>query len=245
MKRQYLGDAKDSFKWDYHDFLTTALACRRLDVVCMLTPDDGSGHGQTDPDRFPGRAEVIGFCADLRRLRSIEAAADLPRITGAEYRLHLHGADRYFDGRDRSAYFRAVARRQVRQVILIDADNGFEPTRSCTVKHVAYDDVRGLLDAVHPETVISVFQHHRRRRFPEDFAQIRDRLGPVPAVAVYWQMLMFVAVSRSAHAIAAVANANTDYARMRPVRALGRPAFADTSPRPPSSPRPHSAADTV
>ena len=27
MKRQYLGDSKDSFKWDYHPFLVDALGC--------------------------------------------------------------------------------------------------------------------------------------------------------------------------------------------------------------------------
>lgn len=30
MKRQYLGDAKDAFKWDYHDYLVSELNCPAL-----------------------------------------------------------------------------------------------------------------------------------------------------------------------------------------------------------------------
>jgi hypothetical protein len=55
MKRQYLGDSKDSFKWDYHDFMTRTLGFHYFQVVWMMTPDDKGSHGQTVPERFPAR----------------------------------------------------------------------------------------------------------------------------------------------------------------------------------------------
>lgn len=41
MKLQYLGDSKDSFKWDYHHFLVDALGYRHFQIVWMMTTDNG------------------------------------------------------------------------------------------------------------------------------------------------------------------------------------------------------------
>ncbi len=229
MKRQYLGDAKDSFKWDYHDFLTSTLGYPRLDVVWMLTPDDGTGQGQIEPSRFPARPEVLRFCEALRRHRRLRQAGTLPAVTGAAYAIRLHGGERFFRDDGREAYFSATIEPDTPQLILLDPDNGFEPKRRGE-KHVAYQDVRHMLQRAHPETVVSVFQHHRRRRFSEDFADIGARLQPLYTTAIHWHALMFVAVSRSRRAIEAVATANAAYARRCPVKALGGACGSDMSP---------------
>ena len=57
MKRQYLGDSKDCFKWDYHDHLMSAHGCKILTILLMMTPDDKSNDGKTKPDLFPARTE--------------------------------------------------------------------------------------------------------------------------------------------------------------------------------------------
>jgi len=62
MKLQYLGDSKDSFKWDYHDYLTDALGYNLLNILLMITPDDETNEGKTNPDWFPARKEIIDFC---------------------------------------------------------------------------------------------------------------------------------------------------------------------------------------
>ncbi len=41
MKRQYLGDSRDSFKWDYHHHLVPALGAKELQIVWIMTPDEG------------------------------------------------------------------------------------------------------------------------------------------------------------------------------------------------------------
>jgi len=43
MKLQYLGDSKDSFKWDYHDFLARGLGYSKFTIALMMTPDDDDG----------------------------------------------------------------------------------------------------------------------------------------------------------------------------------------------------------
>jgi hypothetical protein len=54
MKRQYLGDSKDCFKWDYHDYLMSALGYKILNILLMMTPDDKSNDGKTKPDKRMG-----------------------------------------------------------------------------------------------------------------------------------------------------------------------------------------------
>ena len=62
-------------------------------------------------------------------------------------------------------------------LVFLDPDNGFEPQRSCTDKHVRYGEVSRVIEQLSADSVVSVFQHFRRVPFPEDFARIRRRLG--------------------------------------------------------------------
>ena len=59
MKLQYLGDSKDSFKWDYHDFLVSELEYPLLNIALMMTLDDGGNDGKTHPSLSPARDEII------------------------------------------------------------------------------------------------------------------------------------------------------------------------------------------
>ncbi len=219
MKRQYLGDSKDSFKWDYHDFLAAALGLPRLHVALMLTPDDGGTDGRSDPARFPARAPVLDFCRDLRARRDIGRITGLPERTGAPYRLTLHRGESLFTGTDRTGYFSGFDG-DGGALVFLDPDNGFEPERSCSDKHVRYGEVARVLEQLSEDSVVSVFQHFRRVSFPDDFARIRHRLGAIHSTAVCWHSLMFVAAGRSERAIRRVAAANRDYARRHPVRVL-------------------------
>jgi hypothetical protein len=105
-------------------------------------------------------------------------------------------------------------------VIFLDPDNGFEPERSSSERHVRYADLDRLIKAMPPETVVTVFQHHRRKKFSEDFARIRERLIGGYSCAIYWQSLMFVCLSRSEKVIARVGAINLEYAQHRPTNIL-------------------------
>jgi len=71
MKLQYLRDSKDSFKWDYHDFLVNELRYPLFNIALMMTPDDGGSDERSHPSLFSARKEVIEFCHHLREHRSI------------------------------------------------------------------------------------------------------------------------------------------------------------------------------
>ena len=221
MKRQYLGDSKDSFKWDYHHYLVSALGYDKLSIAWMLTPDDPSGHGQTEPTLFPARPEILALCQRLRSTRQPSLLTGLPATTGARYAVSLHKPDEDFSHDNRNAYFKGLPHAGVDQVLLLDPDNGFEPASRASEKHVLYSDVDGILDAVSPGSVVSVFQTQRRfRTFPDVFGEIRSRLRRGHATAVHWHSLMFVAVSLSSEAIGRVREVNRGYAGARGVVAL-------------------------
>ncbi len=82
MKLQYLGDSKDSFKWDYHDYVTNALGFKVLNILLMMTDDDNTNEGKTKPDWFPARSEIIQFCHELREERAISKIMSLPTKLG-------------------------------------------------------------------------------------------------------------------------------------------------------------------
>ena len=108
MKLQYLGDSKDSFKWDYHDFLVTELKYPLLNMALMMTPDDGGSDGKSHPSLFPARTEVIEFCNHLRLHRAISSIKVLPEKTGASYLVELHQSSNYITNCNRTEYFSGI-----------------------------------------------------------------------------------------------------------------------------------------
>jgi hypothetical protein len=219
MKLQYLGDSKDSFKWDYHDYLISALGFPTLTVVLMLTADDSSNDGGTHPELFPARRSVVDLCRVLREQRNVELIRSLPLVTGSNYSVELHNGPMHLTNRNREQYFSGFSAEE-NQVVFLDPDNGFEPHKSRSEKHVLYADVDSVLKETSDATVISVFQHSRRLPFQTDYGRIRERILTGHSTALYWRSLMFVAIARTREAIERVEAINRQYAESHPVRLL-------------------------
>jgi hypothetical protein len=219
MKRQYLGDSKDSFKWDYHDYLTSALGYPRLNIILMLTPDDHSRDGKTHPELFPARKTVISFCHNLRKERNLQLLRGLPDATSGLYVVDLHNPDTYYSCQNAREYFSGLPIGG-KCLYFLDPDNGFEPETTRNEKHVLYSDVAGILEHISEESVISVFQHFRRIPFEKDFDRIRQRLACIHVTGVYWHSLMFVAIAKTRQTIEKVIAANHEYSQRYPVKAL-------------------------
>jgi hypothetical protein len=219
MKLQYLGDSKDSFKWDYHDYLTSALEYPRLNIIPMLTPDDRSNNGKTRPELYSAKESIIDFCQRLRKEENLNLLQKLPNSTLASYRVDLHKPDTYFTNQKREKYFSEISAEE-KCLFFLDPDNGFEPRRSRTKKHVLYSDIEFILNQINEESIISVFQHFRRIPFDKDFAQIKAHFPSNHIAAVYWHFLMFVTIAKTKETIKKVIYANCQYAKKYPVRVL-------------------------
>ncbi len=219
MKLQYLGDSKDSFKWDYHDYLAQELSYPFLNIALMMTPDDESNDGKSHPSLFPAKSKRVEFCQHLREKRSIEAVRRLPETTGSSYTVKFHNESTFITNQNRMQYFSGFSA-DVNQLLFLDPDNGFEPEKSYSKKHVLYSDIASLLGQISDDSVISIFQHFRRKSFVEDFARIKERLYGGDATAIYWHSLMFVAIGKSQKVIAQVGEANKKYSSTYPVKVI-------------------------
>ena len=219
MKIQYLGDSKDSFKWDYLDYLTAGLDYPLLNVALMLTPDDNSNHGKTHPDLFRSRETILYFCQDLKKHRNIQLIKQLTVASGSKYLVELHKGETYLTHRNRREYFSDLSSEK-RQVLFLDPDNGFEPEKSRNGKHVLYSDVEAILKQMSKEAVISVFQHFRYISFNKDFARIKERIPSGYTTALYWHSLMFVTISKTKEIIETVSELNHQYSQRYPVKVL-------------------------
>jgi len=218
MKKQYLGDSKDSFKWDYHDYLTTALKYPVLNIALMMTPDDNSREGKTPSKGYPAKDSIIEFCHELREHPEIDRIIDLPKKTGSDYEVALHKKNEYFENTNRSDYFFGFGSDQD-QIVFLDPDNGLEPKKS-TKKHVRYSDITKILGQISSTSIISIFHHFRHISFPDDYAQIQKHIKSGYSSAIYWHSLMFVLISNSEQSIRQVELANNKYAESKPVRVI-------------------------
>lgn len=219
MKRQYLGDSKDCFKWDYHHFLLEAFGYSQLKIAWMMAPDDDGTDGKTSPELYPARPEILRFCKNLRSTLNPALLSKLPTTTGARYKVSFHNPDEHLNGSNRDSYFSGIETGP-NQVLFLDPDNGFEPECSFSEKHICYSDVDRIIKTISPDSVVTVFQHHRRKKFPEDFARIRERLPSGYSTAIYWHSLMFVSVTSSLKTIYRVCEINREYAKHHPVEVL-------------------------
>lgn len=211
MKCQFLGDSKDSLKWDYLHFLIENLGYSHLKTAWMMTPDDNSGQGKTEHTEYPARSEILGLCEALRTKRDYSLISFLPHMCSAQYGVHFHAGEGYFLHSHREQYFHTLTIGQ-RELLFLDPDNGFRPDKSFNAAHVGYDEIAGLLER-NPSALITVFHHFRRIKFQDDLAQIRKRLGGVPASAIYWDgKVMFVSVSTCSATIRNVEEINRKYA---------------------------------
>jgi len=223
MKLQYLGDSKDSFKWDYHDHLTSELGYPFLNILLMMTPDDKSNDGKTHPSRFPARVKIIDFCEALREHRNLDLISELPSRTGSKYVVKLHKPNVHITHQNRTSYFSGITA-EYDQVVFLDPDNGFQPEKRFNKKHVLYSDVDSLLKQISSGSVISVFQHSRRYiSFTKVFECIRRHLSEFSiyyATAIYWYSLMFVCISKSKETIEKVLKVNKNYSKTYPVTVI-------------------------
>ncbi len=218
MKKQYLGDSKDSFKWDYHDFLAGELNYPVLNIMLMMTPDDESNYGKTHPTLFPARREILDFCDDLRNERKVNLINSLPGRTNSNYTVNLHNNDSHITNKNRKTYFSGLSDIE-EQLLFLDPDNGFEPEKS-SEKHVLYSDLSYILEQISERSVVSVFQIFRYEAFTKTFARIKERLNNSHSTAIYWHSLMFGAISKSEGTIKRVSDANKEYSKDNPVEVI-------------------------
>ena len=232
MKRQYLGDAKDAFKWDYLDFLTRKLKIPLLNILLMLTPPDKTTHGKKDPYLFPAPC-IWPFCEELREKRDFGLLHNLPNCGisagrgDSQYEVHLHKGESHFynSAPQRVEYFSDITR-DTAQVLFADPDVGFAPPSGGNDKHILFSDVDKALGEISKESIVAVFQHSRRifTPFSKHYAEILENLpltDSQSSTAVCWHNEAMLVILGKPAQIKKVRKINHEYQKLpRPAQVL-------------------------
>ncbi len=205
MKLQFLGDSRDSFKWDLLHFVVTTAAppFDELYVVPMLTPDESTSHGGTPPERFDCRPQVLSLLRELRleprHLRKLER---LGRLRGLPcFRVTVYRPEELMgNGSARASHFANIPLRHRRNsVVFFDPDNGFETVTQHGRKWLRLDEVNDALSQIPGKSALVVFQFRPQgKSWREYLPALSERTGDKCHFgAIYEGHLAFIFLSKA------------------------------------------------
>jgi hypothetical protein len=223
MKLQYLGDARDAFKWDLLHWICTRSSpvFSTLVFVPLLTPDDeGSNEGRTPHHWFECRDFIHSFVdslqAEPRSLARISALGSAqPQST---FQVSVFAPETFVgSGAKRAEYWSTFdVSKLENSVVFFDPDNGFETKTRKGRKWIRHSELKALFSKLPETSVAVVYQHRPRRTWPDLFADLTKNLAYVhTAVAAHEANLAFVAMAGNATAGQRVTAAVEEYARTK------------------------------
>ena len=209
MKLQYLGDARDAFKWDLLHWMCTKSSPHfdELAFVPMLTPDiEKSNEGQTPHQWFECRDFIRPFVASLKKEpRSLERITTLgsSEKNAPSFRVSLFAPSEYIgSGNQRAKYWASFEPEKYENaVVFFDPDIGLETKTQHGTKWVRHLELKHFLSRLPKTSVAVVYQHRPHRKWVDLFADLKDSLSYAhTAVAAHEGNLAFVAMASNASA---------------------------------------------
>ncbi|HOB54181.1 MAG TPA: hypothetical protein PKG76_15830 [Acidobacteriota bacterium] len=218
MKLQYLGDARDAFKWDVLYWLCSHSdeSFNGLFFIPLLTPDDSSRDGRTHPKTFSTRNhQILEFLKILREKKP----RDLSRLTQLgqlmsirEFPVEIHpvGGDPHTvidRGEERASYWQGLSLEKYRNyVIFLDPDNGIQTKTQDGTKWVLYGEMKCLLERLSDDSLVLVYQHRPRSlSWEKALPDVQQRLGKFAGhdsqadcfLAIYTGQVALVALAKN------------------------------------------------
>lgn len=226
MKLQYLGDARDTFKWDLLHWLCTNSSppFTKLVFVPMLTPDDpDSTEGQTPSHWFACRSFISEFVRSLKseprslaRIAALGSADQKP----SPFDVSIFAQSKHIGlGYQRSTYWEDFKPELLHDaVVFFDPDNGLETKTQDGTKWIRHFELQCFLSRLPTSSVAVVYQHRPRRTWNDLFADLKQRLGYAhTAIAAHEGNLAFLTLTNNADAATRVLGAVESYASEHPV----------------------------
>ena len=228
MKLQFLGDARDAFKWDLLHWICTTSPFSNLIFVPLLTADSkDSGEGLIPHHRFKCQNYIRPFLDSLKEeprtlkrisaLGTIDLKNQFPVSVFAPERVIGSGTKRYDYWSDFDASMLENS------VVFFDPDNGYETRMQYQKgkppgpKWIGHDELKNISARLPPTSVAVVYQHKPRRRWADVFADLAQNLAYVDtAVVAHESNLAFVAMAGNAIAGKNIAIAMKEYADRSP-----------------------------
>lgn len=235
MKRQYLGDAKDAFKWDYHNHLVRGLGYTQLTAMLMMNENEKGKKikkSEKHPCGFP--EEIVCFCKKLIAIREegdLNLLCELPDEANGKnkggYKFDIYdNVVPYDNGKNRGDYFKSFELKKDEEIVFIDPCTGFKSrkTRATSMEHLHFSHLEKIVGCLSYNSVISVYQHAERikpeGKFPGRLkyisGEIKRRNKQAHCAAVYWDgKVMFVQITTDEKMFKRVKEINEEYAKSR------------------------------
>lgn len=224
MKLQYLGDARDAFKWDLLHWICTRSSppFSELIFVPLLTPDvEGSTAGLTPHHWFECRDFIRQFVISLKKEpRSLARISRLGAVEpNKEFHVSIFSPKRFVgSGAKRTEYWSGFKSYIKNCVVFFDPDNGFETKTQSGTKWIRHSELKDFFARLPKTSVAVVYQHRPRRKWADLFAELSGKLGYLhTAVATYESNLAFVAMAGNASAGQRIATVIQSYAKEHPI----------------------------
>jgi hypothetical protein len=228
MKLQYLGDARDAFKWDLLHWICTASPFTKLVFVPLLTPDvEGSNEGRTSHHRFKCQEFIRPFLESLKEEpRTLNRIAALGTVhPEKQFQVYVFAPEKFIGtGIDRRKYwsdFDASAFENA--IVFFDPDIGyetkarFEKKKPTGPEWIGHDELKNIFARLPETSVALVYQHRPRRCWIDLFGDLIKTLAYVhTAIAVHESNLAFVAMAGNVTAGWQITTAMTEYAARHP-----------------------------
>ncbi len=213
MKKQYLGDVRDLFKYDLiQQILKGVSSLQKFTFIPMLTknePKRGDGNkGNFVRARKKGRPgtnneklmDVLkkykGMYANERDFTEIEMHF---KSEGIEILLYEDKGREYFDHRTRGEYFKNIPESLLhKSLVFVDPDIGLEIQNS-TEKHLLYPEVQYLYECMDKDSILMIYQHYPR--FPHKYKEylpegrsnkLEKELGDLPIYISDNEIMLFL-----------------------------------------------------
>ncbi len=221
MKLQYLGDARDAFKWDLLYWICTTSSFSKLVFVPLLTPDrEGSNEGLTPHHRFKCEDFIRPFLDSLKEEpRTLNRIAALGTANPEkQFQVSVFAPERFIGaGTKRREYWSDFdASTLENSIVFFDPDTGYETKTRHGPKWIRQGELKNLFARLPETSMALVYQHRHRCPWVYQFAKLTQNLAYVhTAIAAHEPNLAFVAMAGNATSGKEITQAMKEYAVRR------------------------------
>ena len=193
MKKKYLGDVRDLFKYDLIERIIQGIPeLHSFSFILMLTQDNDNTDGRKrdyDKAKAGNQNEELKKCLEqygseidecqAQFNQQIEEHISFYRIeehfTSRDIQVRLYGKGLYFRNDQRVKYFDDITQDYLcHSLVFVDPDNGLKADNP-TPKHILYSEVRSLLSRL-DDSVLMIYQHFPRLKHDEFIEGVKKKL---------------------------------------------------------------------
>lgn len=193
MKKQYLGDVRDLFKYDLIQRILEGISSLQgFTFIPMLTRDDPRRRdgNKRDFDKAkergrPGRNnEKLIKCLKKYKNKDKRNFTEIKKhfqSRGFEVRIHEERGNKYFtnNNRMRDEYFKNIPVGLLhKSLVFVDPDIGLQ-IKNSTEKHLLYSEVKFLYDHMDEDSILMIYQHFPREDHEEYLSRRANELREV------------------------------------------------------------------